>query len=630
MREALSDACRLMEHRGPDDQGVFIDGYVGLGHRRLSIIDLSAAGHQPMANEDGTIWLTFNGEIYNYLELMGELKAKGHRFASGTDSEVVIHAYEEWGTECLNKFNGMWGFAIWDTLKQRLFLARDRFGVKPLYYARHGKSFYFASEIKAILSLSPDCAEADQKTLYRFLSLGVLDDRPQTFFRNVLSLPPAHFLLISDSHQTSPRRYWDLRPGETLYDRDDAHLAFRELLADSVKLRLRSDVPIGTCLSGGLDSSTIVALMDREIDQPIRTFTALYPEPGFDESKYAALINERFDTAPHAITPSFDDLPETLPKIVWHQDEPSGGPGLYSQWHVMQRAHGEVKVLLDGQGGDELLGGYVYYLDYYLASLIGKLAATRDPHWRHILMDALAAVRKQTGQSWGRRIGKLVAKKILDEAMTGSFDLPAKFLLPLNETARARYASLHPEFVGAARNKAFRPLVNAWSDPLDRKLYADLCVSSIPALLRYEDRNSMAFSIEARTPFLDYRLAEFCFSLPFAQKIDMADTKHILRRAMADLLPAEVVARTDKMGYPTPFVKWLRKTDCRLAKEILLSPEARQRKILAPAAIERSFDLHASGRADLSWEIWRWMTTELWFRQFIDKKIAMPVVSGRR
>ncbi|MDP1808302.1 MAG: asparagine synthase (glutamine-hydrolyzing) [Actinomycetota bacterium] len=627
----LRAMCDLMEHRGPDDEGFFVKNNIGLGHRRLSIIDLSSAAYQPMSNENGTIWLTFNGEIYNYLELIPELEAKGHKFKSHADSEIIIHAYEEYGTDCVQRFNGMWAFAVWDETKQRLFLSRDRFGVKPLHYYLNKEVICFSSEIKPILARFPELRSTNEPYLYRFLTTGVPNYNDETFFAKIKSLAPAHSMTVNKRGEYKTWKHWDYNRESVnqTYDYSAPEETFRELLKDAVRLRLRSDVPIGTCLSGGLDSSSIVALMSQEVHLPIKTFSALYADPDCDESSYVNIMNGRFNTQPFPVYPRADDLFDVLSKIVCFQNEPSAAPGLYSQWLVMQEAHGKVKVLLDGQGGDELLGGYFSYFDHYLFSLLSSWTKTRDSKFLSLFFEGKRGIRGLTGQFQLQRLTKLFLKQLLRYSMSSPLPGLANLSIALSGTAQCRYGTLHPEFADQAKANGSRPKRRRKLDSLlDTMLYDDLTVSSIPALLRYEDRNSMAFSIEARTPFLDYRLVEFCLGLPYTQKIDRATTKSILRRSLTGILPEQIVNRSDKKGYPTPFNKWLREDECRQAKEILLSSECRKRRIFDHRVLEQSLKKHAGGQLDLSWEIWRLITTELWFRQFIDQ--AIPGAIGAK
>ncbi|MBI3965333.1 MAG: asparagine synthase (glutamine-hydrolyzing), partial [Chloroflexi bacterium] len=592
------------------------------------------------------------GEIYNYLELVPELQAHGHHFRSRTDTEVIIHAYEQWGEDCVRRFNGMWGIALWDTRRRTLFCSRDRFGVKPFYYRVANGTFSFATELKALLAHDPSARVPNYPYLLRFLLTSIFDDGDETFFEGIHLLLPAHSLTLHlpafrphDSEIAGQRdsgiagrpsrypaislsrnqgatglrvaRYWDWHPeSRSQYDYTDPAGTLRELLIDSVRLRLRSDVPVGTCLSGGLDSSAIVAIASGLRDAPISTFSALYDDPECDERRFVDTINERFNTEPHPVYPDGQDLAEVLPRIVWHQDGPTAGPGLYSQWHVMRTAHGHVKVLLDGQGGDELLGGYYHYFGDYLATLAERAVGRADVAAGLRLVRELPAISGLTGRN---QIFPLLKNYTPD-------------------FARRRYRramgtetsdDVHAELLGLVNGNRVPPgrareRPRRFSNRLNDSLYYALTRDSIPALLHYEDRNSMAFSIEARVPFLDYRVAEFCLGLPFHEKINGATTKDVLRRAIRGLVPDEIVDRRDKKGYPTPLAHWLRGRPGDWARDVLFAPECRARHIFDPDVVAAKLAAHRDGRQDYSWQIWRWLTVELWFQQFVDQSSSVP------
>lgn len=594
-----SAALETQSHRGPDDTGeVHLDTRLWLGHNRLSIIDIEC-GNQPMANEDQSVWLVFNGEIYNYVELRDELRGLGHAFHTDSDTEVIIHAYEQWGMGCQGRFNGMWAFALWDARRQRLLCSRDRFGVKPFAYARTHDGMVFASEIKTLLRLDPSLAVPAEDQVYRFLRAGLLSEGERTFFRDIRQLLAGHCLLVDADGRCETKRYYDPAAaiGVTDISGDDPAQRFRELLEDSVRLRLRSDVPVGTCLSGGLDSSSIVALMAGLSNSPIHTFTSIYPGTDSDESVYARAVAERFGAIEHQVEPSMRDFAKTLPSITWHQDAPTSAPGLYSQWHVMRLAQGNVKVLLDGQGGDEILGGYTgFYADYVAALLL-------DGKWSR-LSNEWADIRSQLGQN------PLVAA--------------VRPLIPVSirriGRRMMRSNQLMADGFRAAWSFSEAPPVKAGTlgDPFNSSLYEALTRTTLPALLHYEDRDSMAFSVEARTPFLDHRLVEYCLALPYTAKMRGWETKVPLRDGMRDLLPAAVLDRRDKKGFPTPMAMWLRTGLMPWVREVLLSEEATRRGITNKVTVAKMLDAHEAGLADRHWDIWRLLTLELWYRSFID------------
>jgi asparagine synthase (glutamine-hydrolysing) len=610
--ELVAAMLDVQQHRGPDDRGEWFGEGVGLGHVRLSILDVTPAGHQPMLLDDRLV-LVFNGEVFNYLELRDELEGLGHMFVTGTDTEVVLHAYRQWGGECCARFNGMWGLAIWDTERRELFCSRDRFGVKPFFYAAQGGEFLFASEIKGLLAASPALRRPDHAYLARFLRTSLCNDGEQTFFRDVRALLPGHSVTVrmggGGAAMGRPVRFWsfDAQRSAATYDYRTPEATLRGLLEDSVRLRLRSDVPVGTCLSGGLDSSSIVALAAAQLDgAPVRTFSAVYPDAGYDESGYVRLVNAAFPTIPHEVTPQPDRLLEVMPRIAWHQDEPSAGPGLYSQWHVMRSAAGSVKVLLDGQGADELLGGYTSYFVDAVRSL-GRRALARPSS------DNLTALRG----------GWLAAKgahgdDVLRMLVLGYLSEPMKRAVrPV--LGRRGGTEVSPGYLAQ-----WEPRRDAWAvdgpfhDRLANVLFDAVFVKSLPALLRYEDRNSMAFSLEARTPFLDYRLVEFALALPFDARISGSWTKAVLRRAMQGTLPDAVTWRRDKLGYPTPLAEWLRHEFRADAEAVIFSREFRERGIFDDAGVRRLWSQHVNGDCDNSWNVWRWLSVEFWFREFID------------
>jgi len=631
--EAIKKMAALLRHRGPDDEGYLavnlesgevchlngveskangptIDDFnkpahIWLGHRRLSIIDLSAAGHQPMCNEAGSIWIVHNGEIYNFLELRRELKALNHRFISHTDTEVILHAYEEWGTDCLTRFNGMWAFAIVDLRAKRIFCSRDRIGVKPFYYAYDGKRFCFASEIKTILGVDGFSAQPNEQTIADYLFLGLLDHTEETSFKDIYQLKPGEYLLIEGSRLTV-RSYWDIEPGDIRFGKEDEYAErFYELLKDSIRLRLRSDVPIGTCLSGGLDSSTIVCLANQlmfdggRIDPKLvgerqKTFSSCFEDHTYDERKYIELVLKQTGAEKNYVFPGGEKFFDDLPQLLWHQDEPFGSTSIYAQWEVMRLAKKRgVKVLLDGQGGDELLGGYLpsfYYLFYEmlrnwrLGRLWKELNAFRKYHAAKTLAAMVSRwVVPRVPQWMERKIGW--AEEAFQRKFLRYFARPSKF-----------------------------------ENGLDNYLYHCLRSTTLPRLLHYEDRNSMAFSIEARLPFLDYRLVEFIFSLPSEQKIKDGVTKVILRKAMKGILPEEVRNRHDKMGFVTPEHVWFKTVLKDKIKGVLSSKSFAERGYFVVHKVKEAFEDYYKGRTNISSTIWGWVNLELWFRTFIDRR----------
>jgi len=630
----LERMVRLQAHRGPDGEGyVLLDASgrekpvatrgrlmesfgspshqyaIGFGHRRLAIIDLSSLGHQPMATEDGRCWVTYNGEIYNHIELREELCGKGHRFRSASDTEVLLAAYREWGEACVTRFNGMFAFALWDGDRHRLFCARDRLGVKPFYYFWDGARFAFASEIKGLLAagIRPS---PNHRAVFDYLDGAYLDYSSGTFFEGIEQLPPAHYLTVDT--QVTVQRYWDLpSPGESTFSMREAADRFRELFHDAVRLRLRSDVPIGTCLSGGLDSSSIVCVANelmfgghavpRElVGERQKTFSSCFEDPAYDERRFIAPVLERTRAEAHYTFPDPKELAATVSQLVWQQDEPFGSTSIFAQWNVMRLASQcGVKVLLDGQGADELLAGYHGFFGARFADL------TTDRRWG-LLVRELTACRRLHGpiprhvfSNLARALLPGVLVRLVRDRVTGSVDwIAADF--------RRQWGP-----VPAA------PSVSA--SHLQNMQHQLLTGNGLRALLHYEDRNSMAFGIETRLPFLDYRLVEFLYGLGPELKIQRGWTKAVLREAMQGILPEEVRRRSDKMGFVTPEDMWFRTSLREMARDVLSDSRTRTRGYLNVDAALHEFEDHLAGRKNISFTIWRWLNLELWSRRFVDR-----------
>lgn len=637
----LERMTTLLHHRGPDDHGYALfdrqgdcvghgremgawreGAALGLGHRRLSIIDLSETGRQPMASGNGRYWICYNGEVYNYLELREELKGLGHAFAGASDTEVILKAYEQWGTQCVERFNGMWAFALWDARERNLFCSRDRVGIKPFYYYLDEETFIFASEIKAVLAALPrEKHNLNKPYLGRFILSGLLDDADETLFGQIKQLPVAHGMQIRGGGQRNQWRFWDIsdecvaRADEGLIKEEEATERFRELLSDAIRLRFRSDVPVGTCLSGGLDSSSVVALATRDLSAKLKTFTTEYNEKEFSEGHYARAAAKRFETEAYYITPQAKQYTDFIDRFSWYHDEPCPGPGPFSQWHVMELASRHVKVVLDGQGADELLGGYPHYFNYYLTSVLRRVFS-RGPG-RATLRQYFAdsdAIARHTQTSF--RKSCLTALSHIANRM-----LP-EWLRAMSKPVRGLSAG--PMFDLADREllrsalPPYGPRPRRYRDDLNDILYWELVRDNIPMLMQYGDRTSMAFSIESRVPFLDYRLIEYMGSLPFRMKIRANTTKFIMRRAMRGILPDKVVDRPDKKGYPTPFSIWLKGPINQYARDLIGGSSFRQRGIFHPAKVEKLLDDHCAGKADHAWLLWRVMNVEKWLQVFHD------------
>ena len=584
-----------------------------LGARRLAIQDLSAAGHQPLCNEDGTVWVVYNGEIHNFVELRNELTGLGHRFRSHTDTEVVVHAYEEWGEDCFQRFNGMWALALWDARQRRLLCSRDRYGIKPFVYVDNSNAFAFASEIKALLAMGAVEPSVNHALAYDYLAHGFVDHTSETFFRDVLVLPPGHLLRVTpdDAHARIVR--WYELPVSPSPD-DDWAEQFADLFVDSTRLRLVSDVPVGTCLSGGLDSSSIVCTV-AELTASGRaslggaaiqkTFSARYAdEPRFDEGVYIAEVAARSGAERHEVYPTGARLLTDLEELIWHQEEPFGSTSIYAQWCVYALARAEgVTVTLDGQGGDEVVGGYPQQLSPFLTQLV------RDGRVREWARE----VRAAHGIA-----GTAAARALVTTALRGAlWSLPAPAQRAL-QTAKA--TRRYPEWLNGRAETAPRFAAGLASvrpgDKFTAQMLSDLTFG-LPALLRYCDRNSMAHSVEARLPFLDHRLVEQCFSLPAEARIHNGLTKVVLRTAMRDRVPAPVLARRDKIGFATPEAMWLGRELRGLVSEVLASSSFAERGYVRPDRVPEPSTDPASAAA-----VWRCVNLELWLRRFVDAPAA--------
>jgi asparagine synthase (glutamine-hydrolysing) len=601
--ETVSRMASELDHRGPDGAGSFAAEGVALGFRRLAIIDLSDAGDQPFASEDGALQLVHNGEVYNYQELRRELEAHGHRFRSATDTEVILAAYREWGERCVERFNGMWAFALWDGPRRRLFASRDRFGVKPFYYSVDGERLAFASEPRAFRADPETRLEPNPRAVREYLEQAYLDHTEETFFAGIRKLPPAHSLVFGDDGLRI-ERYWRLEPDDP--PAGDPAEAVRELFLDSVRLRLRSDVPLGTALSGGIDSSAIAVCVDRllrtEAENAVavgsrqRTFTAYFEDPGFDERPYAEAVVEQTGAEPHWISFSDDELVDDLPRIVEAQGEPFGSTSICAGWYVMREAkRSGLTVMLDGQGGDEVLAGYRAHLGHRLADLLAQghlgelraeLAGFSAEHSPIALVTALS-----------RPFAPELVTRIVRARARGSAGL------------------VHPDLRGVPAAAA--PNGSPFPDRLRRHQQLILTRRGLPELLRYEDRNSMAHSLEARVPFLDYRLVELCFSLPGGELVGGGRTKAVLRRALRDLLPPSVRERRDKLGFVTPEKRWLRGRLGELAADVFASRSFAERGFVDAAAARRRLERHRRGELEAGMELWRALNLELWARQYL-------------
>jgi asparagine synthase (glutamine-hydrolysing) len=604
----------VITHRGPDDAGMFFDEQAGLAHRRLSIVDL-AQGHQPLGNEDGTIQVVFNGEIYNHAEIRPELEAHGHVYRTRCDTETIVHAYEQWGDDCVERFRGMFAFAIWDANRQRLLLARDRLGIKPLYWTVINDRLLFGSEIKAILESGLVHAEANDAAIPELLSTRYLSGA-DTLFKGIYRLLPGHTLVYERGTVTT-RQWWDVPVG-----RRDAEIErmseaavvdrFRAKLADAVRTRLMADVPLGMFLSGGLDSSAIAALMAGMIDRPLQTFSVAFKQRAFSELVYARQVATAIKADAHEIVIDEHDFFGALPRLVWHEDEPIAHPSSVPLYFVSKLAEEHVKVVLTGEGSDELLAGYGKYPRALANWRAGAFWTLAPEPVRQFVSDTI--VPRLPG-----RIARYASRSFLSMPRTPEamfFDNFAAIGL------RRQESLLTPRYAGEAAtgayagSRAYFDAPNGQSTTLDRLLYTDLKTYLVELLMK-QDQMSMAASIESRVPFLDHHLVEFAAALPPRMKLRGFSTKWILREAVKTLLPGEILTRK-KMGFPVPFGMWMRGPALGLARDVLLDSRARQRGITDPQAVSSLLDGHARGDADGSDALWSLLNLELWYRTFID------------
>lgn len=600
-----------MVHRGPDAEGQWIDEKVALGHRRLSIIDLDAKSNQPMVSHDGKYIITFNGEIYNYIELKKELSAKGAVFKTNGDTEVIIEAYREYGVKCFNRFNGMWAFALYDIEQQTVILCRDRFGIKPLYTVDNNEVFSFASETKAILAVFPEENVLNETWIYRYLSGSRSEDSDDMcFYKNINIFPQAQYMIYDLKRNTKEyKKYWTIN--EEAFHRKwiqgkNPVKTFRKLFESAVGLRMRADVEVGACLSGGLDSSVIVGCMSKKYRKKVYTFSSVYEDEDCNEEMYIRKVNEKWKTIPYYIKP--DDYEEDFIKyiedITYHHDQPSTDASLFSQYMVMKSAQGNVKVLLDGQGADELFAGYTPYYLSYINDLVEKKTIAAKCQAIKIFVKI-------------KKLWPDMMKLISTDTIVKVAGIKNSFYFQTQNDINSRKFHLNTplftsEFLNKVDDRKRNKEIQCLSH-LDTKLCKDIVYDSIPYLLHNEDGNSMAFSLESRVPFLDYRIVEFAIALDGRYKIRNCWTKWIIRKACKDYLPKEVLKRKEKMGFPAPFARWIRegKNKDIVAKIIY---EFGNRNIVPIETIDQLYRAHMDMQADYNQILFRFLSLELWLR----------------
>jgi asparagine synthase (glutamine-hydrolysing) len=615
----LVSMTHLVKHRGPDGYGFVYfnflsnspgeafhnqDGYprlekptLGFGGRRLAILDLSDSGIQPMQTEDGEFWITYNGEVYNYLEIRQELEGYGYSFRTHTDTEVILKAYSEWGPSCVNRFNGMWSIAIWDRRKRILFCSRDRFGVKPFYYFTAPSLFLFGSEIKQLLSYPGVPRSVNETIALQYLLHGVQDHTNSTFFSRIHQLQGGHSLVVD---LTKPKlsvkveKYWELpiKREEDISEKEAAE-KLHFLIRHSVMWRMRSDVPVGSCLSGGLDSSSVVSLAARMArSKEFHTFSSCFEQASVDERQFIEEVVRSTELTSHFVFPKAEGFWDDLNGLIWHQDEPFGGTGVYAQWCVMKEARqARIPVLLDGQGGDEILCGYRKFYIFYLWHLF-KCGNPR------VLREGIAWIRNVGQNPW-------------------SWSSAKRYFPSFAETNQSLLARVGNSGLDGATHKPAEVSLGPAASIRQRQK-DDLSHYSIPALLHYEDRNSMAHSIEARVPMLDYELATFAVNCRPSLKLRDGWTKWILREAMSGVLPEAVRLRKSKMGFATPQLAWLRKDSRGTIRSLIHESDLRMNSLLSAKKVRPELEnfLSAKPGCVTNAEAFRLLNLELWARVF--------------
>ncbi|MBZ5606956.1 MAG: asparagine synthase (glutamine-hydrolyzing) [Acidobacteriia bacterium] len=607
----LGRMTEALRHRGPDDFGFYHDEWAHLGHRRLSIIDL-AGGHQPITNETSTLWITYNGEIYNHAELRPALEQAGHRYRTRSDTETILHAYEQHGADCLALFRGMFAFAIWDSRQRRLFCARDRLGIKPFYYYWDGRLFAFASEIKALFEHPSISPALDDQLLPEVLAFGYASG-DRALFRGIRKLMPGHHLTL-DLNESNPQprieRYWDVPAPAASEDLDRrAWIAeTRRRLEEAVRMRLMSDVPLGMFLSGGVDSSAIAALLKRFTSSPVKTFAVGYREAPFSELSYAARVARAIGTEHYETTIGLEDFFGALPRLIWHEDEPIAWPSSVSLYFVSKLAAEQVKVVLTGEGSDELFGGYERYRWYFLnqrAASAYRVVPARLRRW----------IRSQGATS--RLLGPTLRRKLRHTVLGRDGTFQSLFL---DNFYGAFSCEEQEQLIRTAPTGMYENFLDHWNarpeaSTLGRMLYADQKTYLVELLMK-QDQMSMACSIESRVPFLDHTLVEFAARIPDRLKLSGGIQKYVLKKAVADLLPRAIIHRK-KMGFPTPLRQWLLDPRAEPLYAALRSRDGLLASHLDMREVDALIQRHRSGAEDATDRIWRLVNLQLWGDLFL-------------
>jgi asparagine synthase (glutamine-hydrolysing) len=602
--------CDVIRHRGPDDDGYYVAPGVGLGMRRLSIIDL-ATGRQPIHNEDRTVWVVFNGEIYNYRDLRAELERHGHRFYTSSDTETIVHAYEQWGEDLFVRLRGMFGIAIWDTRARRLLLGRDRAGIKPLFYCRSGRRLYFGSEVKSLLEAPSVDRSIDAASLDFYLSY-LYTPPNQSIFESIVKLPPGHFLSW-DSRTLAVQQYWALDPHETFRgSEEDAIRQLRAVLADAVRSHMVSDVPLGAFLSGGVDSSAVVGLMAEASPRPVKTFSIGFDEPRFDELQYARQVARHFGTDHHEFVVR-PDACAILDDLIWHLDEPFGDCSAIPTWYVSEIARRHVTVVLSGDGGDELFGGYDRYLPHANVTWFDRLPLPGRRRLASLCWPMLPHGAR--GKNLLRRAARDDRGRYLDSVTFFHADERRALLSPAQRRALAG-TDAEARLSAAWRRLDMLP----WPSQM---MHFDFETYLPEDILVKIDRMSMAHSIESRVPLLDNEVIDFATTLPAGLKMRDGRGKHIFKRAVASLLPAEILDRP-KQGFGVPIGVWFSGGLRDLFGDVLLSPRTAARGYFDRRFLDRIVHEHLSGRRDHTDRLWALLVLELWHRRHVDVRPLRP------
>jgi len=609
---SVRQMCAAMTHRGPDDEGLYTDGRVSIGMRRLSIIDV-AGGHQPISNESGTIWIVFNGEIYNHAELRQQLEPRGHRYRSNSDTETIVHLYEEYGRDCVHHLRGMFAFAIWDREKETLFIARDRLGIKPLYFRLTPESLLFGSEIKVILAHGGVRPAFNSSGLPEYLAFGYLSGA-DTFYDGIRKLMPGERMEITAGGRADIQQYWDLDTSSRGPVRDESYYVetYREMLEQAVSSHLMSDVPLGVFLSGGVDSSAVAALMTKIRKSPIETFSVGYTEQTYSELPYARIVARHLNSVHHEVMVSEGEFFDALPQLIWHEDEPVVWPSSVSLYFVARLARARVTVVLTGEGSDETLGGYSRYAFTLKNQAFDQVYRRLTPEFLRRSVRELIAKSPVLGETLRRKLGHTFLG--LDAASWSSFYFDNFF----SAFSEAEQTGLLTEEMqrGFPRGAAYEHVLSYWKqsqgEMLQRLLYTDIKTYLVELLMK-QDNMSMAASIESRVPFLDHVLVEFATRIPREVQLKGLTGKNVLKKAVEDLLPHSILYRP-KLGFPTPWSGWLAGRRLDSIEKLLLEPRSLQRGYFKPEVISRLFSEHRAKYRDNYDRIWRLLNLELWHR----------------